>query len=74
MAIVSVHCPAAHAMVTRVTDLEGETTQVICAEYEERIGICRLKRTALEGGPLSRRLNRLAQQTLDARTTRCDLQ
>jgi hypothetical protein len=74
MLITSVSCPVAHTMVTRVIDLEGGTTRVICPEYEERTGICRLKRSAFEGGPLSQLLDRLAEETLDKPTTRCDVQ
>jgi len=73
MAITSVPCPVAHTTVTRVTDLEGETRRVICPEYEEPTGICRLKRSAFDGGPLSQLLERLAKDTLDNRATRCDL-
>jgi hypothetical protein len=74
MAIISVSCPVAHAIVTRVTDLEGNTTRVICPEYQEPTGICRLKSDSFEGGPLSQLLDRLAHETLDKRTTRCDVQ
>jgi hypothetical protein len=74
MAITSVRCTVAQAMVTRISDLEGGITRVICPEYEEATGNCRLKRRALEGGPLSQLLDRLAEETLDSRTTRCHLQ
>ena len=74
MAIASVRCPVAHAVVTRVTDFEGETLRVICPEFEEPTGICRLKKSAFEEGPLSQLLERVAEDTLDRRTTRCDLQ
>ena len=47
MPIVSVRCPVLGAKVTCVTDLEGEATQVICPEYEESTGLCRLKRCVL---------------------------
>lgn len=73
MAITSVRCPVAQATVTRVADLEGETARVICPEYEESTGTCRLKKSALEGGPLSQLFERLTEGTLDRRTTRCDL-
>ena len=37
-------CPVLGANVTRVTDLEGEMPKLICAEYDEPTGICRLKK------------------------------
>lgn len=73
MAITSVRCPVLRANVTRVIDLEGEVTQVICPEYEEPTGICRMKKGAQTGGPLSQFLERVSEETLDRRTTRCDL-
>lgn len=73
MAIISVRCPVAQAMVTRVTDFEGQTTRVICAEYEHPAGICRLKRSAFEGGPLSQLVERLSEETLETRSPRCDV-
>jgi hypothetical protein len=73
MAIIRVSCPVAHTTVTRVTDLEGNTTQVICPEYAGTAGVCRLKTRSLEGGPLAQLLDRLAEHRLDRRTTRCDV-
>jgi hypothetical protein len=73
MAITSVSCPVARTTVTRVTNFEGETTSVICPEYEEPSGICRLKMSAREGGPLSQLLERLSEDTLDRRSVRCHL-
>ena len=73
MAITSVRCPVLGASVTRVTDLEDEVTAIICPEYEEPIGICRLKKNALEGGPLSQLLERVSEDRLETRTTRCNL-
>ena len=73
MAVMRVSCPVAHTLVTRVTDLEGNTTQLICPEYVEATGVCQLKTRSLDGGPLSQLLNRLDERTLDRRTTRCDL-
>jgi hypothetical protein len=61
------------AHVSRVTNLEDEVAAIICPEYEERTGICRLKKTALAGGPLSQLLERLSEDTLGIRTTRCHL-
>jgi len=73
MAINSVRCPVLGANVTRVTDLEGETTKVICAEYEKPTGICRLKKSAFEGGMLSQLLERVSENALDSKNTRCVL-
>lgn len=73
MVIASVRCPVARATVTRVTDFEGATTRVICPEYEEPTGICRLKEIALAGGPLSRFLERVSEGTLNRRAMRCDI-
>jgi hypothetical protein len=73
MPIVSVRCPVLGAKVTCVTDLEGETTQVICPEYEESTGMCRLKRNVSQAGMLGQLLERVSEETLDSRTTRCVL-
>jgi hypothetical protein len=73
MAITSVSCPVARTTVTRVTNFEGETTQVICPEYEEPSGICRMKMCARDGGPLSQLFERLSEETLERRSMRCNL-
>jgi hypothetical protein len=73
MALSPVHCPVLHDSVTRVTDLEGEVTRVICPEYEEPTGICRLKRSAEESGPLGRLLERVSEGSLETRSTQCIL-
>jgi hypothetical protein len=56
-----------------VTNLEDEVVTIICPEYEQATGICRLKKAALAGGPLSQLLERLSEDMLGTRTTRCDL-
>jgi hypothetical protein len=61
------------ADVIRVSDMEGSVTRVICPELESSAGLCRLKRDALSGGPLSQLVTRLEEDTLDVRGTRCDL-
>lgn len=71
MAITSVRCPVLGAHITQVTDLEGNVTQIICAEYDVASGSCRLKKSALEGGPLAQLLERMAEESLDTRSTRC---
>ena len=73
MAIESVRCPVLGAHVTRVTDLEGEPVRIICPEYDEPTGICRLKKGAREGGPLSQLLERVSEEALDTKNIRCDL-
>ena len=73
MAITSIRCPVLGAHVTQVTDLEGNVTRIICAEYEDATGVCRLKKTALDGGPLAQLLERLSEQTLETRGTLCIL-
>jgi hypothetical protein len=49
MAMTSVRCSVLGAYVTCVTDLEGSVARIICAEYDQSTGSCRLKKTALEG-------------------------
>lgn len=73
MAITSVRCPVLDAHVTRVTDLEGNVTRIICPEYEPLSGACRLKKTSLEGGPLAQLLERMSEDGLDTRGTLCVL-
>jgi hypothetical protein len=73
MAITVVNCPVLGAKVTRVTDFEGKTTKIICAEYDEPTRICRVKTTASRGGMLSQLLERLSENSLDTRSTRCVL-
>lgn len=73
MAMTSIRCPVLGAHVTRVTDLEGNVTRIICGEYEESTGTCRLKKTALEGGPLAQLLERMSEDTLNTRSTLCVL-
>ena len=73
MSITTVRCHVLGANVTRVVDLEGHVTRIICREYEESTGVCRLRRDAQSGGPLSRLVERVAEETLDTRSTLCDL-
>jgi hypothetical protein len=73
MAIEPVWCPVLHANVTRVTNLEGETTAVICPEYLEPTAGCNLKAVVRAGGPLSRLLERVATDSLANDSPRCDL-
>jgi hypothetical protein len=73
MAISSIRCPVPGARVTKVTDLEGTVTRVICAEYDASNGTCRLTMSTREGGPLSQLLERVSEDALDTRSTRCVL-
>ena len=73
MPIVTVRCPVVGARVTCVTDLEGETTRVICPEYDESTGTCRLKRSVSQEGMLGQLLERVSEGALDSRSTRCVL-
>ena len=71
MGINQVRCPVIGATVSRVVDFEGETTRIICAEYDEQTGICRLKKSASKGGMLSQLLERVSEDSLDTKNTRC---
>jgi hypothetical protein len=73
MPMTSIHCHVLGANVTCVTDLEGRITRLMCPEYDEPTGSCRIRRRALDGGPLTQLLERIADDTLDRRGARCDL-
>jgi hypothetical protein len=73
MPVTSVRCHVLGTNVTCVTDLEGSVTQVVCGEYDQLTGLCRVKQGALAGGPLSRLVQRVADGTLAGHGTRCDL-
>jgi hypothetical protein len=73
MAVATIRCPVLGADVSRVTDFEGRVTRVICPEYREPLGICRIRSGALAGGPLSRFLEGVAEDTLAQRGVRCEL-
>lgn len=73
MAMTSIRCPVLGAHVTRVTDFEGNVIRIICREYEQSTGACRLKKAAFEGGPLAQLLERMSEETLNTRGTLCDL-
>lgn len=71
--VTTTHCPVLQETVTRVTDFEGHTVDVICPHFEDRSGTCRLKARASRGGPLSRLLERVAEQTLASRDDHCSV-
>jgi hypothetical protein len=72
MSITSAYCHVLGGTITRVTDIEGAVTRVICPAFEPRDGACRVRREAFAGGPLSQLLERVAEDTLDVRSTHCD--
>lgn len=73
MAITVVRCPVLGGNVTQVTDLEGRPTYVICGELDRPTGTCHAKARTAELAPLSRFLERVAEDALTTRSTRCDL-
>lgn len=73
MTISTAHCHVLPGAVTRITDLEGHTTRIICPEYDEATGQCRLRLQELGGGPLGRLLVRAEQEALGADSARCVL-
>jgi hypothetical protein len=48
-------------------------SRIICPEYQESTGLCRLLSHAETGGPLSRLLERVGEGGLGRRGVRCDL-
>src|SRR4249919_1425534 len=70
----TVYCHEWRGHITLETDREGVVRRVICPKYEHSTGLCRLRHGTLEGGPLSQLLERVAGNTLNARTTRCDFE
>jgi hypothetical protein len=73
MAMTWIRCPVLGGHVTRVTDLKGDVTKIICEDYEEPAGTCRLRKTVLQGGPLAQLLERVSEETLDTGGTQCVL-
>ncbi len=73
MAITSTRCPVLGAHVSFETDFEGGVTKIICAEYDDATGACRMKRSALDSGPLAQLLERTSEDSLRTRGTMCVL-
>jgi hypothetical protein len=71
MAMRSIRCPVLKAHVTRVEDFEGEVIGIICPEYEESSGTCRLMTAAFDSGPLGQLVERVADETLSTRSRLC---
>ena len=72
--IKSVYCHERRGNITLETDRDGVVRRVICPKYEPATGLCRLRHHMLEGGPLSQLLERVAGNTVNSRTTRCDFE
>jgi hypothetical protein len=72
MEIASVLCHVLQGNVARVVDLEGRVSQVICPEYDEMTGDCRLLKTTA-GGPLSQLVERASEGRLGSASSRCRL-
>ncbi len=74
MGMKSVYCHERRGNITLETDSGGVVRRVICPKYENSTGLCRLRHYTIEGGPLSQLLERVAGNSLNARTTRCDFE
>ena len=73
MTITTARCRVLGTTVTCITDLEGTVARVVCPEYDQASSACRIKQRAVTGGPLAQLLGRVADHTLAAHGTRCDL-
>jgi hypothetical protein len=71
MAIKTIRCHVLQSTISMVTDFEDNVMQVICPEYDSA-GMCRLKKRASSGGPLTTLVARASEGTLDNRAVRCD--
>lgn len=56
-----------------MTNFEGGVKRVICPEYDDVAGTCRLMEAALQGGPLTQLLERNSEHTLGIRGPECVL-
>ncbi len=73
MVLTLIRCPVLGGHVTRATDFEGNVTKVICEEYEEPGGTCRLRKAVSAGGPLTQLLERASEDTLAIGGMKCVL-
>lgn len=71
--IKSAWCPEMQAHVTRVVDLEGAVVRVVCHHYDSATRTCRMRRRALDGGPLGQLLTRVSEDALADSSVRCPL-
>jgi hypothetical protein len=69
----SVWCPVMQAHVTCEIDLEGTVVRPVCYEYESATSTCRMKRAALESGPLGQFLTRVSENALADSSIGCPL-
>lgn len=73
MAIRSSWCPVLQSYVTRVTDHEGSVAAVFCSEYQKATRTCRMKREALDCGPLSQLMKLASENPLADSLARCTM-
>jgi hypothetical protein len=73
MAIRSSWCPVLQGYVTRVTDLEGSVAAVFCSEYQKATRTCRMKREALDCGPLAQCMKLASENPLGDSLARCTM-
>ena len=74
LAMKTIQCHVIRRNVTVVTDLDDTVTLVICPEYVEPTGMCRMRRAPESGGPLSQLVGRVREAaSLAAPCTRCYL-
>jgi len=73
MVRAALRCPIRHTAVVRVTDVRAGTDTVVCPEYEEPTGICRLKEEALSDPSRSPLVDRLSGERRGAGPARCSL-
>jgi hypothetical protein len=71
MVITTIRCPVLGTRVTRLTDLEGRVSDVLCPEYESSSGDCRLKVAARGSGPLAQLVERASADALGTDSRRC---
>jgi len=71
MTMKTIRCPVLGSTVVRVSDMEGVVSHVMCHAFEPSTGLCRLRRDALSGGPLSQLIERVAEDTLSERGGGC---
>jgi len=72
MATKLIRCSVIGACVTRVTNLQGCVTRIICPQYAAD-GTCRLKQAHAGAGPLAQLLARVVDGTQPGRGTACVL-
>jgi hypothetical protein len=66
-------CPVRQSYVTHVTIFEGAVATVFCSEYQRGTRTCRMKREALDSGPLSQLVMDGTEHSLADRLTHCTM-